>query len=126
MFRFGRNPFVYVSGAFGAIWVLVAWSRPENSYFLFPILVAASVPVSYRLIAGRALPVGFSAGAAVAGLFNVFLLAGLLAIAGKLDGPTLLPGANNVVDAVVLGAIGAVAGGFLTAYDFRSTKAGRR
>lgn len=119
MFRFGRNPYVYVSGAFGAIWVLIAWNKPENSYFMFPLLVAASVPVSYRLIAGRALPTGFSIGAAIAGLFNVFLLAGMLAIAGKLDGPTILPAGGSVVDAIIFGSAGAVIGAFLATTRFR-------
>lgn len=119
MFRFGRNPYVYVSGAFGAIWVLMAWSRPENSYFMFPVLVGASVPVSYRLIAGRALPTGFSVGAGIAGLFNVFLLAGMLAIAGKLEGPTMLSAGGSVVDAIILGAIGAAIGTFLATTPFR-------
>lgn len=110
MRRLGRNPYIYVSGAFGAIWVLIAWSRPENSYFMFPALVAASVPISYRLIAGRALPLGIAIGASIAGLLNVFLLSALLAIAGKLEGPTLLPAGGAVVDAIVLGVGGAIAG----------------
>ncbi len=108
-----------MSGAFGAIWVFVAWSSPENSYFLFPLLVSASVPISYRLIAGRALPIGIGLGAGIAGLLNVFLLAALLAIAGKLNGPRLLPAGGVVVDAVVLGALGALAGAFLASFNFR-------
>ncbi len=119
MRRIGRNPYIYVSGAFGAIWVFIAWSRPENSYVLFPLLVAASVPVSYRLIAGRALPIGIGLGAGIAGVLNVFLLAALLAIAGKLEGPRLLPAGGNVVDAVFLGALGALAGAFVASVNFR-------
>lgn len=113
MRRIGRNPYIYVSGAFGAIWVFIAWSNPDNSYLMFPPLIAASVPVSYRLIAGRALPLGIAIGAAIAGLLNVFLLAALLAIAGKLHGPTMLPAGGTVVDTLVLGAVGATAGIFL-------------
>ena len=125
MFRIGRNPYVYVSGAFGAIWVLMAWNQPGNNYFLFPPLVAASVPVSYRLIAGRALPIGFSIGAAVAGLFNVFLLGAMLGIAGKLDGASLLPGVGAVVDAIVLGALGAAAGVAAATIEFGRDRANR-
>ena len=119
MRRLRSNPYIYVSGVFGAIWVLVAWSRPENSYFMFPILIAASVPASYRLIAGRALPIGMAVGASIAGLFNVFLLAAMLAIGGKLDGPTMLPAGGAVVDAIALGGVGAVAGAFLSSLNFR-------
>ena len=110
MRRLRRNPYIYVSGAFGAIWVLMAWSQPENNYFMFPVLVAAALPLSYRLIAGRGLPIGIAVGAAIAGLLNVFLLAALLAIAGKLDGPTMLPVGGAVADAVLLGLMGSVAG----------------
>ena len=110
---------MYVSGAFGAIWVLMAWSRPENSFFLFPVLVAAAVPVSYRLIAGRGLPIGIALGAAIAGLLNVFLLAAMLAIAGKLNGPTLLPVGGSVVDAMMLGFLGAAGGAPLARVDLR-------
>ena len=117
MRRISRNPYIYVSGAFGAIWVLIAWSSPENSYFMFPPLIAASVPMSYRLIAGKALPIGIALGASIAGLLNVFLLAALLAIAGKLEGPTLLPAGGAVVDAIVLSILGAVAGAFLASVN---------
>ena len=120
MFRLGRNPFVYVSGAFGAIWVLIAWAQPGNSYYLFPMLVAAAMPVSYRLVAGRALPMPVAVGSAVAGLLNVFLLAAILAIAGKLQGPTILPAGGAVVDSIVLGLVGATAGGFLSAARSRA------
>lgn len=114
MRRFSRNPYVYVSGAFGAIWVLMAWSHPDNSFYMFPPLVAASVPVSYRLIAGRVLPIGIAVGAAIAGVLNVFLLSALLAIAGKLEGPTLLPAGGTVVDAIFLGVVGATVGAVLS------------
>ena len=119
LLRVGRNPYVYVSGAFGAIWVLMAWAKPENSFFLFPVLVAAAVPVSYRLIAGRALPISIALGASIAGLLNVFLLAAMLAITGKLDGPTLLPAGGHVVDAIGLGLFGAVGGTLLATASIR-------
>lgn len=119
MRRIGRNPYIYVSGAFGALWVLIAWSSPDRSFYLFPLLVAASVPLSYRLIAGRALPIGIAVGAGIAGQFNVFLLSALLAIAGKLEGPTILPAGGAVVDAIVLGLVGATVGSFLAAWEFR-------
>ena len=119
LLRVGRNPYVYVSGAFGAIWVLMAWAKPENSFFLFPVLVAAAVPVSYRLIAGRALPIGIALGASIAGLLNVFLLAAMLEITGKLDGPTFLPAGGHVVDAIGLGLFGAVGGTLLATAGVR-------
>ena len=125
MLRLGRNPYIYVSGAFGAIWVFAAWSRPENSYFMFPLLVAAAVPVSYRLIAHQALPISIAVGSAIAGLLNVFLLAALLAIGGKLEGPAILPLGGPVVEAIVFGFLGALVGIFLATVDFSRTKTRR-
>ena len=119
MFRLRRNPYIYLSGVFGSVWVLIAWSQPENNYFMFPVLIAAAMPVSYRLIAGRALPKGLAIGASIAGLFNVFLLAAMLAIAGKLAGPSLLSADNNVIDSVVLAAGGAAIGAFLAMAESR-------
>ncbi len=118
MLRLRRSPYIYLSGAFGAIWVMMAWSWPENSYFMFPVLAAAAVPVSHRLIAGRTLPLGTSIGAAVAGLLNVILLSAMLAIAGKLEGPTMLGAGGGVVDATLLGLMGAVVGTLLASIDF--------
>jgi hypothetical protein len=117
MRRLRRNPYIYVSGAFGAIWVFMAWSTPDNNYFMFPMLIAAAVPVSYRLIAGRALPVGIAMGASIAGILNVFLLTAMLAIAGKLEGPTMLPVGGVVVDAILLGLIGAALGTLLASVN---------
>ncbi len=118
MLKLRRSPYIYLSGAFGAIWVMMAWSWPENSYFMFPVLAAAAVPVSYRLIAGRTLPLGTSIGAAVAGLLNVILLSAMLTIAGKLEGPTMLPAGGAMVDAILLGLTGAVAGTLLASVNF--------
>jgi hypothetical protein len=114
-----------VSGAFGAIWVFAAWARPENSYFMFPFFVAAAVPVSYRLAARRALPVGIAVGSSIAGLFNVFLIAALLAIGGKLEGPTILPFGGSVVEAIVVGFLGALVGIFLATVDVSRRKVRR-
>ncbi len=124
MFRLRRNPYIYLSGAFGAAWVLGAWSQPENSYLMFPALVAAAVPLSYRLIAAGPLPKGLAIGAAIAGILNVFLLAAMLAIAGKLAGPNLLPAGSNVLDSVVLAAGGSAAGGWLAMADFGRSSRG--
>lgn len=85
---------------------------------MFPMLIAAAVPLSYRLIAGRALPIGIAMGSAIAGLLNVFLLAVMLAIADKLDGPTLLSVGGSVVDAILFGLMGAVAGTLLANINF--------
>jgi hypothetical protein len=105
-----RNPYIYVSGAFGAFWVLMAWLNPENTYFMFPLLVAGAVPVSYRLALGRPLPTPVALGAAVAGLINVILLATLLALFGKLEGPTFLGAGGVVVETIVWGVLGATLG----------------
>ena len=117
MVRLRRNPYIYLSGAFGAIWVMMAWSWPENSYFMFPVLAAAAVPISYRLMAGHTLPLGISIGAAVAGLLNVILLSAILTIAGKLEGPTMLQAGGAMLDAILLGLMGAVAGTLLASIN---------
>ena len=44
----------------------------------------------------------------------------MLAIAGKLEGPELLPWGGGVVDSVVLGLAGSVVGGYLAAVAIRN------
>jgi hypothetical protein len=105
-----RSPFMAISGIFGAAWVLAAWLRPDANFVLFPLLLAGSLPVIYRLTVGGAIPWQIATAAAIAGLVNVVLLAAFLSIAGKLQGPPVIPMGGPVLDAIVWGMVGAAAG----------------
>ena len=105
----GRNPFIYISGVFAGAWVVAAWFRPDADFVFFPILVAASFPVSYRLGMGR-IPSALAAVAAIGGLVNVVVVALFLAIAGVLGPPILLPPLGAVGQATMLGVTGAALG----------------
>jgi hypothetical protein len=106
MDRLRRTPFLAISAVFAAAWVFAAWLAPGANYFLFPVLVAGSMPVAYRLSLGRPLPGPLSAAAAVAGIVNALVLAAVLTIAGKLRGPTTLPAGGHVLDALLWAVIG--------------------
>jgi hypothetical protein len=105
----GRNPFIYISGVFAGAWVVAAWLRPDADYVFFPVLVAGSFPVSYRLGIGR-IPPALAAAAAVGGIANVIIVALFLALAGVLGPPILLPAFGAVGQATVLGVTGAALG----------------
>jgi hypothetical protein len=114
-----RNPYVYISGVFAAAWVLAAWSRPDADFVFFPILVAASFPVSYRLALGP-VPAAIAAGAALGGIANVIVVSLFLALAGVLGPPILLPPFGAVGQATILGVAGAVLGYVASAARVRS------
>jgi hypothetical protein len=103
---------------FAAAWVIAAWLRPDADYVAFPVLVAASFPISYGLALG-ALPVPLAVGAAVGGTINTIVIALLLEVAGILGGPDLVPGLSAVGQATLLGFVGATLGG-LVAVRWRS------
>lgn len=104
-----RNPYIYISGVFAGAWVIAAWFRPEADFVFFPILVAASFPISYRLGLGR-IPPALAAAAAVGGIVNVVVVALFLGLAGALGPPILLPPLGGVGQATVLGVVGAALG----------------
>lgn len=114
--RIPGNRFVYLSGVFAGVWVVAAWLSPENNYFLFPVLIAASVPISYRLTFRKPLSHPVATGAAAAGLLNAILVALLLELSGKLQGDPLIPGTGLVLEAMVLGLVGAAAGALVTTW----------
>ena len=105
-----RSPFIFISAIFGFAWVGAAWARPEVNYVLFPALIAGSLPVVYRLSMGRAVPTSFASAAGIAGIINAIVIAAFLAIAGKLQGPTVLPFGGHVLDAALWATIGAALG----------------
>ena len=105
----GRNPFIYISGVFAGAWVAAAWFRPDADFVVFPVLVAASFPVSYRLGMGP-IPPALAAGAAIGGVANVVVVALFLALTGVLGPPILLPPLGAVGEATLLGVAGAAVG----------------
>ena len=112
-----RNPYVYISGAFAGVWIVMAWLKPESNFFLFPILIAAALPLSYRLSMRWPLTPPAAIGAGVAGLINVVLVSLLLAATGKLEGQTLLPFGGLVFEALVFGISGAATGAFVAMWQ---------
>lgn len=115
-----RSPITYLSGVLAGLWVLVAFLNPENAYYLFPILIAGAVPVSYRVALRKPVDLGSAIGGAVAGLFTVALTAALLWYADRLQGPELLPMGGPFLDALALGLLGAVIGVIVAVVPFGS------
>ncbi len=107
-----RDPTIYTSGVVAAVWVVLAWLNPESTYHLAPVLAAGIFPVAQRVRHGRLRPAQ-AAGAGAGGYLNVLIVTGLLAWIDKLQGPSLLPFGGAAVEALVLGALGAVAGAAL-------------
>jgi hypothetical protein len=99
---------VYLSVLLAAVWVVLAWVRPTTTWHVAPLLVAAAVGAGHRLAGPLSVPAGL--GAAVSGLTNALVAALLLAIAGKFDGPSLLPAGGPLIETVVASFVGAAAG----------------
>lgn len=104
-----RNPYIYISGIFAAAWVYATWVSPEADFVLFPILIAFSVPVSYRL-GGSPLALPVATGAGAAGAINTAVIALVLNLFGGLAEANMIPALGPVGQAIVLGLGGAVLG----------------
>jgi hypothetical protein len=122
--RSRRSPYMAISVVFGVAWIVAAWARPEVNYVLFPLLIAGSLPVIYRLTLGRAVPTQFATAAAIAGIINAVVIAAFLAISGRLQGPTVMAVGGHVVDAAVWATIGAAFGVFAASWKGRSRRDG--
>ncbi len=94
---------------FAAAWVVAAWFRPEADYVFFPVLVAASFPVTYRLMIGP-LPAALAAGTAAAGVANAVVAALVMAVAGILADARLLPASGRIGQAAALAVAGGLVG----------------
>ncbi len=98
-----------------AVWVVAAAIRPTSTYHLAPLLVAGAAPVGYALTAqGSAKAHTTVLAAAGTGLAVVAGL--ILATAGKLEGPSLLPSGGALAEtlsfAIVAGVAAAAFGAF--------------
>ena len=94
----------------GVLWVILAFNNPETTYHLGPPLVAAAVPLTHRSSGSGPLSAPAAAGAAVSGLTNALIATAVLAIAGKLEGESLLPFGDATVESIVFAVVGAIAG----------------
>jgi hypothetical protein len=104
-----RRAAIYSLGLTG-IWILVAAWRPEVTYHLAPLLVAAVPPIAVTVdepghVDRRSLLI-----AATAGLGLSVAATALLSGLGWLSGPSLLPAGGAATEALVFAFVGAIAG----------------
>ena len=99
---------IRISLGFALLWAVLAAIRPGTTFHLAPLLVAGAVPWVHRVQAG-APPLNVLRPAAV----GLGLAAGtsiLLAMAGWLDGPSLLPFGGALEESLVGALVGSLAG----------------
>ena len=90
------------------LWIVLASANPSTTYHLAPLLVAIAVPVG-SVMADRT-TVGVAAGASIIGVALTYGATAGLAATDSLTGPSLLPPGGAVLEAIVFGAAGALAG----------------
>jgi hypothetical protein len=105
-----RTPVVAIriSLGFALLWALLAAVRPGTTFHLAPLLVAAAVPWVHRVQDRPARPAAYRLAAVGTGIAAGTSV--LLAIAGRLDGPTLLPFGGALEESLVGAVIGGLAG----------------
>jgi hypothetical protein len=101
---------LYLSLGLAVLWGILAFANPETTYHLAPPLIVAAVPLSHRSTRSGPLSVPASAGATVSGLTNALVATAILAFSNKLEGESLLPFGDAVVEAMVFALAGAVVG----------------
>ncbi len=116
-----RVPFgiANLSGLLAAVWVVLAWLRPEDTFHLAPALVAVAFPVGHRLRVRKPLLPAQALATCIGAAINVAVPTGILAWADRLRGPSLLPTGGAVLEAVVFGAVGAVLAAVVVALPVR-------
>lgn len=96
------------------LWLVLAAANDSTTYHLAPLLIAAAVPIGTALTQNPS-PARVTA-AALIGIGFVYSTTALLGSTDRLTGPSLLPVGGAVLEAVVFGAAGALAGlGFAAA-----------
>lgn len=90
------------------LWAALAAARPKTTFHLAPLIVVVAAPYAYRSSGGadrgRALWLTLGAATLTAALIAV------LAIGGRLEGPSLLPAAGAAAESWVGAAVGLLLG----------------
>lgn len=93
----------------GAVWAVAAALRPETTYHLAPLLVAATLP--FVLVAEQpSLGLRGTLAGAAGGTAVAFIATAALGFADLLRGPSLLPFGGAVVESVIFSVVGGVLG----------------
>lgn len=111
-----------ISTGLAVLWVVVALLRDGTTFHLAPMLVAAVLPIVVAYDNEEGVETSRLALATLAGLAIALLGTLVLAIAGELTGPSLLPFGGALTESVIFAAVGAVAG-FVIGLLRRSTTA---
>jgi hypothetical protein len=98
----------YAAGL-GALWLVVAVSRPETTFHLAPLLVAG-VPAPALGIDTPHPDAPALLKISVAGIALALAVTGILASFDSLRGPSLLPFGGAVVESVILAFVGGTLG----------------
>lgn len=101
---------VVATGGLAALWVTLAWLRPQVTFHLAPALVAGALPAVYGRSAEEPAPPETALVLAAVGEAIGMLLALVLWALGKLLGPSLLPVGGALLEAVLAASLGAVVG----------------
>ena len=116
-----KTPFgiANLAGLLAGLWVVLAFLRPESTFHLAPILVGFAFPLGHRLRMRQPLAAGQAVASWVGSAINLTVAIGLLTLADKLQGPSLLSFGGAVTEAVVFGAVAAVAGAMFASLPIR-------
>lgn len=90
------------------LWLVLAVANSSTTYHLAPLLISAGVPIGAALTDRIGLRT--AAVAAAIGIGLTYIATVVLSGTDRLAGPSLLPTGGAVMEAVVFGAAGAVAG----------------
>lgn len=110
---------LYLSLGLAVLWVVLAFVNPKTTYHLAPPLVVAAVPLSHRSTGSGPLSGPAAAGAVVSGLTNALVATAVLFFFDKLEGESLLPFGDAVVESLLFALGGAVAGFFIGSWGRR-------
>jgi hypothetical protein len=99
-----------ISIGLAVLWIIVAFARSGFTFHLAPILVAATFPVVYAFDTESRISARDLVPTTVAGLVISLLATLILAVAGEMTGPSLLPFGGAATEAVVFSLVGAIGG----------------
>lgn len=99
-----------ISIGLAVLWIFVAFVRSGLTFHLAPILVAGTFPVIYAFDAEEPISARGLVPPTVAGLAIALVTTLILAVAGEMTGPSLLPFGGAATEAVVFSLAGAIGG----------------